>query len=563
MDQRVNETYAKASNATNKNALSDPYVKAVRWASDRIGKEGVIAYISNNSFLDTVSFDGMRKCLGRDFSRIYLIDLGGNVRRNPKISGTTHNVFGIQVGVCISLLVRRARNETDEAQLFYASMGEYWRKEEKYKTLDGWLSLPAVPWAIQKANSRPWNQIFSADDFDVLTPLAIIKRGASDPTEGVIFSVLSNGNDSGRDKWVYNFSRDSVAVNAKRFSEIYNSEVDRFARAGRPKDLDSFVISDETKIKWTRNAKRDLRRGKYAVFDPAKIRLALYHAFAKQFLYPGKIYNKEVAQFPRIFPTIDREIENVVICVPGAGNRKGFGVLATNLIPTLDVAFEKIQCFPFYTYDEDGSNRRENITDWALEEFRETYGDYKITKWDIFHYTYAVLHHPEYRTRYAANLKRELPRIPFAPAFPAFVKAGKRLAELHVDYEKQKEYPLERREKPGEKLNLRVEKMRLSKDKQTLIYNDFLTLTGIPKETYDYRLGNRSALEWVIDQYQVSTDKRSGITNDPNRDDDKEYILRLIGQVITVSLETVKIVNALPDLGLPKEKIAEVSDAIQ
>ncbi len=188
-----------------------------------------------------------------------------------------------------------------------------------------------------------------------------------------------------------------------------------------------------------------------------------------------------------------------------------------------------------------------------LNSSAHTYSDKYITKWDIFYYIYAVLHHPEYRKRYAANLKRELPRIPYAPDFHAFAKAGKRLAELHVDYEKQKEYPLERREKPGEKLNLRVEKMRLSKDKQTLVYNDFLTLTGIPKETYDYRLGNRSALEWVIDQYQVSTDKRSGITNDPNRDDDQEYILRLIGQVITVSLETVKIVNALPDLGLPKE----------
>jgi predicted helicase len=210
-------------------------------------------------------------------------------------------------------------------------------------------------------------------------------------------------------------------------------------------------------------------------------------------------------------------------------------------------------------YDEDGSNRRENITDWALEQFRSHYKDKSIAKWDIFYYTYAVLHHPEYRKRYAANLKRELPRIPYAPDFVGFAKAGKRLAELHVDYEKQKEYPLERREKPGEKLNLRVEKMRLSKDKQTLVYNDFLTLTGIPKETYDYRLGNRSALEWVIDQYQVSTDKRSGITNDPNRDDDKEYILRLIGQVITVSLETVKIINALPDLGLPKDTTAKAT----
>jgi Type ISP C-terminal specificity domain len=290
----------------------------------------------------------------------------------------------------------------------------------------------------------------------------------------------------------------------------------------------------------------------------------------------------------------------------------------------------------FYTYAEDGTDRCENITDWALEEFRSHYGDPSITKWDIFHYVYAVLHHPEYRERYAANLRRELPRIPFVGApdghvgtaalgcpaepssafsnpsstlssraqprdpmpagdqhkpkkefsaqvpaasiggenaptspsrthedtgsfdsaqddkgvFRAFAKAGQRLAEIHVHYEQQPEYPLTKKEKEGEKLDYRVQKMKLSKDKTTLIYNQFLTLSGIPKETYDYRLGNRSALEWVVDQYQVSTDKRSGITNDPNRENDPTYILRLLGQVITVSLETAKIVQGLPPLGL-------------
>jgi predicted helicase len=257
----------------------------------------------------------------------------------------------------------------------------------------------------------------------------------------------------------------------------------------------------------------------------------------------------------------------------------------TKFIPALDFAFEKAQVFPFHVYDEDGSNRRENITDWALNKFRTHYSDTNITKWDIFHYVYAVLHHPEYRERYAANLKRELPRIPFVATsvtssgsaglqasvqaasqlpstlpkagaqptaerhkqtFWAFVKAGRRLADLHVNYEQQPEYPLEHVEKG--QLNWRVEKMRLGKEKTSLIYNAFLTLRGIPPETYEYRLGNRSALEWVIDQYQVSTDKRSGITNDPNRADDPEYIVRLIGQVITVSLETMKIVKALPEL---------------
>jgi predicted helicase len=221
-----------------------------------------------------------------------------------------------------------------------------------------------------------------------------------------------------------------------------------------------------------------------------------------------------------------------------------------NCLACIDVGGRPSQCFPFYTYDEDGTNRRENITDWALEKFRERYGDSSITKWDIFHYVYALLHHPVYRERYAANLKRELPRIPFAPDFRAFADAGARLSEIHVHYEQQPEYPLERIEQPGVALNWRVEKMKLGKDKRSLRYNEFLTLDGIPEEAFEYRLGNRSALEWVIDQYSTTTDRRSGITNDPNRADDPAYILRLVGQVITVSLETVKLVRSLPGLGL-------------
>jgi predicted helicase len=219
------------------------------------------------------------------------------------------------------------------------------------------------------------------------------------------------------------------------------------------------------------------------------------------------------------------------------------------------------QCFPFYTYDEDGTNRKENITNWALEQFRSHYQDKTISeasaqraiaKWDIFHYVYGVLHHQQYRDRYAANLKRELPRIPFAPDFWAFANAGKRLAEIHVNYEQQPEYSLQWIENRDVPLDWRVEKMKLSKDKTQLIYNDFLTLNRIPPKAFEYRLGNRSALDWIIDQYQFKTDKRSGITNDPNRLEDEQYIVRLIGQVITVSLETVEIVNALPSLGIPE-----------
>jgi predicted helicase len=263
--------------------------------------------------------------------------------------------------------------------------------------------------------------------------------------------------------------------------------------------------------------------------------------------------NERRYQFLYVFPTSATELENRVLCVTGIGAQQPFATFISKTIPDLNFFGSGTvpQWFPFYSYDKDGANRRENITDWTLNQFCSQYQDNALTKWDIFHYVYAVLHHPHYRTRYAANLKRELPHIPFAPDFWVFANAGKRLAEIHVNYEQQPEYPLKWLENPDLPLDWQVQKMKLSKDKTQLVYNDFLTLSGIPSKTFDYRLGNRSALDWVIDQYQVKTDKRSGITNDPNRLDDEQYIVRLIGQVITVSLETVEIVNSLPSLGIP------------
>ncbi len=223
----------------------------------------------------------------------------------------------------------------------------------------------------------------------------------------------------------------------------------------------------------------------------------------------------------------------------------------------------------FYIYNEDGSNRRENITDWALNKFRAQYEGMRdegegmnksfsdssliphpssLTKWDIFYYTYAVLHHPEYREKYAANLKRELPRIPFAPDFHSFANVGRALAELHVNYENQAEFPLEMIENNAAQVDWTVEKMRYNKDKTQIIYNDFLTLGNIPIETHEYRLGNRSALDWIVDQYKISTDKRSGITNNPNRDDDKQYIVRLIKKIVTISLKTNETIKSLPPI---------------
>jgi predicted helicase len=544
LDKRVADTYTRSSNASNRTALSDPYVKAFRFASDRIKDQGVVAFISNSSFADGIAFDGMREHLAADFDKIYQVDLKGNVRRNPKISGTTHNVFGIQVGVCITLLVRNGDATKRQATLFSIATEEFWRKEQRFDFLGQLKSITSAGWNSRKATRGPW--------------FGEAQSTSTDLSIADVFSQHSYGNDSGRDAWVYNFSAGVVQANCEKLAKAYNAELSRWFKAGKPEPLDEFLVSDGKQIKWTRNSKRDLKNGKELVFSTERITKALYRPFNQLFLCSGRGFSKEVGRTLEFYPP---EIRNGSICVAGPGTQV-FSALGADLSGCGDL-LGRTQIFPFYIFEEDGSNRRENIADGTLDQFRTNYSDRKISKWDIFYYVYAVLHHPVYRERYAANLKRELPRIPYAPrdSFWPLVKAGKRLMEIHVEYEKQPEYnKLKQIEKDrGKDKFWRVEKMRLSRDKTQLIYNEWLTLSDIPKEVYDYRLGNRSALEWVVDQYQVSTDKRSGIVNDPNREDDPQYIYKLIKKVITVSLETVEIVKGLPDLGLPKEEKAEAA----
>jgi predicted helicase len=266
-------------------------------------------------------------------------------------------------------------------------------------------------------------------------------------------------------------------------------------------------------------------------------------------VYFDRLFINSVYLQHYFFPTPAAEADNRMICCTNH-SQIPFVVQMTNCIPSLEVGGRAGQCFPFYVYDEDGTNRRENITDWALSKFRAQYGDKQLDKWDIFHYVYGVLHHPGYREKFADCLKRELPRIPLAKDFRAFRDAGRALATLHLDYEKSEPFKLNFVVTPDKPLSYLVEdKMRLAKDKQSLAVNPTLTLGGIPKEAFDYRLGNRSALEWVIDQYQVSEDQASGQKSDPNRPDDPEYIVRLVGQVVRVSVETAKIVKALPAIG--------------
>ncbi len=443
-----------------------------------------------------------------------------------------------------------------KAKIYYARMDELWRKEQKLGYLEKVETIDDVDWQeIEPDKKYVWLTEGLRDDFDDFIAIGSKEAKSSAISDiQVVFKLYSRGVSSSRDDWIYSFLREILELNIRNLITNYNFEVIRYSQAEHRNivNIDKFINNDASYIKWTDRLKDILKQLKKLDFDQNLIRNGAYRPFSKQFFYFDPLLCHRRYQQHLIFPTPETEEDNQAICLSGLGNIKGFQSLVSNLIPCLDI-LEKTQCFPFYIYDKDGTNRIENITDWALKEFRDHYQDATISKWDIFYYTYAVLHHPHYRTRYAANLKRELPRIPFAPEFHGFSIAGKRLAEIHINYEQQPEYRLKHIENKDMPIDWRVEKMRLSKDKTQIKYNDFLTLTGIPPEVFEYKLGNRSALDWIIDQYQVSTDKRSGIVNDPNRLDDEEYIVRLIKQVITVSLETVKIVKGLPDLGLPKD----------
>jgi predicted helicase len=576
IDGRVRETYSKASRASNRNALSDVYVKFFRWATDRLGgQDGIVCLVTNNSFIDQIAFDGMRKYLLQDFTQIYHLDLHGNVRKNPKLSGTTHNVFGIQVGVGITIAVRNSKIPSFAVKYFRAP--EAWRRTEKLEFLCEKQSIVGIDWqALQPDERYTWVTEGLQSEFPKFLPLGdknakatrVLSEGSFDFK--ALFRTYSPGAQTNRDNWMYDFDVVKLISKARRMIDTYSAELSRWQRAGFPKNIDDFVLADESKIKWCSRLKECFVRKMMADFREAAVRNSLYRPFTRQFLYFDNMMTHRQGMFPIIFPTPDTERENIVICVTGIGaNHQTF--FAANVIVDVKCGISgnsTIQCFPFYTYSTDGTNRRENITDWALKQFQSKYGE-QVTKWDIFHYVYALLHHPQYRERYAENLKRDLPHIPLlhngggykddlasdevgndqsllaVDLFRHCVHIGQQLMDLHLHYEQAKEYPLEWVENESIPFSYHVEKMKLTPDKTAVIVNKSLTLAGVPQECFQYRLGNRSALEWVIDQYQVSKDKRSGIESDPNNLDDEQYIVRLVGKVVTVSVETVKLVNEL------------------
>jgi predicted helicase len=439
-------------------------------------------------------------------------------------------------------------------------MDEYWTRQDKYKELRRLGECTQVEFTIISDNTKHlWLTDGMADDWESLIPLG--GRAASD--ESALFVLVSNGVKTNRDAWAYNFNIDTLMRNVKRSLDFYVLQVARYTLVSPKPSVDDFVDADDSSISWSSSMKNMVSRGETESLSRANVRSSLYRPFTSAHLYFSRLMNERRYRYPRIFPL--PETENLVLGVPGPGGRLPFWTIASDTILNLSItSLDATQCFPLYVFDEDGTNRRDNITDWGLEQFRAYYNDTTITKLDVFHYVYGILHDPAYRTKYAANLKRELPRIPFAEDFRKIVEIGQRLMELHVRYEDQPEFPLTEvwsipkgyRTPYGDEVKsinevslrerYRVLKMkRNKKDPTEIIVNDFLTLKGLPANVDDYKLGNRSAIDWVIDQYQISTDKRSGITNDPNREDDPTYIVRLIKKVVTVSVETTELVGRL------------------
>lgn len=577
IDGRISETYVKYSNASLKTQLYDAYVRFFRWATDRLGdKDGIICFVSNNSFINGITFDGFRKQLAEEFTGIYHLDLGGNLR---KLGGG--NVFGIKVGVGITILVRKrvgVKIPKKEAAIFYYKVADAQRGREKLTFLQIRGSAAEIEWqSLQPDKKDFWITEGMNSEFASFVPVGM-KNAKSSRAERlpVLFKTYSGGVKTNRDLWVYDFSHDSLEVKIKRLIESYNTEVDKWKRrSSNTVTVDDFVNYDNMSIKWSEHLKHLLVSGKYATYAQQCIRRSLYRPFTRSYLYFDSILNdRQLLQY-LFFPTCSSEQENIVIVISDHGHRSPFSTIAANVIVDFHLlaTTDAFQCFPYYAYAEDGSNRRENITDWALEQFRVQYGqaatEYgrSITKWDIFHYIYAMLHHPQYRERYAENLKRDLPHIPLLlrlEAFEAAVSIGQQLMNLHVNYEQAEEYTLKEIEDETVPYleSRRVEKMKLAPDRSELVLNKGLTLAGIPEVCFRYRLGNRSALEWIIDQYQVTTDKNSRITSDPNRLDDPEYIVKLVKKVVTVSVKTVELVEELAQAVTQEDWLGSVSNEV-
>jgi predicted helicase len=567
LDEKIRKSYADKSGATNKNSLYDSYIRAFKWASERIKDKGVICYVSNGSYIDGNAADGFRKCLLDDFTSIYCFNLRGNQRTSGELSRMEGGkIFGSgsRAPIAITLLVRNPEKQRP-CELFYHDIGDYLTREEKLGIISDFASIGGIPWEKLRPNTEgDWiNQRDPA--FDKFTPLI-----AGDITKQSVFSFSSNGIQTNRDPWMYGFGKTLVCRNAKRMIENYNQQLDAYDKDTHG-PVDDFVNTNTKDIKWSPSLLKFFERGVRLGYNQDHVIASSRRPYSKEWLYRDEYLNHRVGGTYQLFPITSSE--NKVITVTGVGGNKSFSCYVVDRTPDVQL-LANCHCFPLYYYEkmeadspnmemfaekanEDGYVRHDAITDAILAKFRERYGDASISKEDIFYYVYGILHSPEYKQRFASDLKKMLPRIPFAKDFRAFSNAGRELAKWHLHYEKVEPYPLkEHNEKIvlDPKSDYRVEKMIFDKkngkpDKSVIVYNSHIKLSGIPLEAYDYIVNGKSALDWIMERYQVTTDKDSGIKNDPNDwSEDPRYILDLVKRVTRVSMESVKIVSALPAL---------------
>lgn len=569
LDKRIEETYVEQGQAQNQRTLYDSYIRAIRLASDRLGDRGVICFVSNGGFLESNASDGLRKCLPEEFTQISVFNLRGNARtageQRRKEKG---NVFdsGGRITIAITLLVKDPNSEV-EPTLKYRDIGDYLSRQEKLSILatSGSFNGLDLTRIVPNENGDWLNQ--RDPQFGRFSPLSADEL--ENPSIPSVFQSQTNGVVTSRDAWVYGESEERLMQKVSRLAATYEEERTRWEREGRPEDIARFVRADPAAISWSRGLRNSLGRGVQVELAPSKVRVASYRPFQKRWLYFDPTLNEVRSRVTEVFPSA--EVENLGFYCVGMSSAVPFSVLMLETTPDFHVtgAGSGGRFFPRYTYIEqdnvdnlldaaadDGQpyRRVDNITDEILTDYQGTYGP-DVDKDAIFFYVYGLLHSPEYRDRFQADLKKMLPRIPKVENFEAFAEAGRELSKLHLGYETVDPWPLTIDGPEG--ADLRVKKMRYGKngkevDKTTIQFNDQITISGIPEEAHRYELGSRSAIDWVVERYQVKTDKKSGIANDPNdwcdEVGDPRYILDLVGRVTRVSMETMTIVDGLPGL---------------
>jgi predicted helicase len=544
IDRRIKDTYIKHSTAQ-KTKVYDMYARFLRWAGDRLDRNGVIAFVSNNSFLDARTYDGFRKVVADEFNHIYVIDLKGNARtsgeRRRREGG---NVFSdqIRVGVAVYFLVRKQGEKG--CRIHYNAVPDYAHAEEKKAYLRDNPFADLKFEAIRPDKNHNWLNLVESD-WDELIPVASKEAKEAKPAgqAQAIFKFHSLGVSTNRDEWVLDLDE----KNLKRKAQFLVGEYNRQVAELRGADLKDIDARADYSIKWSETLKRTLAQGTKLEFDSGLIVNFQYRPFFNVLYYSEKaLSDRLTANHFDIFGP-DLKGENTIIAV-NVSNRL-FNILASNHLVDLHFNGDS-QCLPLYRYTAQGE-RVDNITDWALAQFREHYGDKRISKENIFHYVYAVLHLPAYREKYALNLKREFPRIPFYEDFRQWVKWGKALMNLHLNYESAKLYRLKREERKGVQLNAPTPTPRLiaRKESGVIEIDAATTLRGVPPEAWQYQLGTYSALEWVLERYKERDPRDPTLREKFNTyrlADYKEHVIDLLRRVCTVSVETVKIVGQMP-----------------